>query len=198
LLAELGSHQLAITNWFYEAEPEAVYSSGGVYRFKENREVPDHVYATFEYPGGRTATFTSIESNGFDDNYEQIMGTKGTLIMSSETEAFYFPEEGAKPTNLAVTKRSANALVDASESRSADAAGGRTVPGAPGGGEKFDRLLAYRNEINGFCSAIRTGSPLSCGPEHAIGSATACIRAYEATEQKARLSSSGTSSRKPV
>ena len=198
LLAELGSHQLAITNWFFEGEPEAVYSSGGVYRFKENREVPDHVYSTFEYSGGRTATFTSIESNGFDDNYEQIMGTKGTLIMSSETEAFYFPEGDAKATNLTVTKRTSNALTDASESRAADAAG-RSVAGASaaGGAEKFDRLLAYRNEINAFCAAIRTGSPLACGPEHAIGSATACIRAFEATEQKARLSAS-TTARKPA
>ena len=37
----------------------------------------DHVYATFEYPLGRTAVFTSIESNAFDHYYEMFMGTKG-------------------------------------------------------------------------------------------------------------------------
>ena len=189
-LSELGSHQIAITNWFFEGTPEAVYSSGGVYRFqKEGRQVPDHTYSTFEYAGGRTATFTSVESNAFDHYYEQVMGTKGTLIIGAETEAFYFPEaiaDTAAPaaTNLQVTKRSGNAIADASESRTADITG-RTVSGATG--EKFDRLLAYRNEINGFCAAIRTGSPLNCGPEHAIGSATACIRAYESGAQHARL-----------
>src|SRR4029079_5747690 len=58
LMAELGSHQVNIANWFFESVPEAVMASGGVYRFKD-REVPDHVYATFDYPGGRTALFTS-------------------------------------------------------------------------------------------------------------------------------------------
>jgi predicted dehydrogenase len=195
LLAELGSHQIAIANWFYEGVPEAVFSSGSVARYKDGREVPDHVYSTFEYSGGRTATFTSVQSNAFDDNYEQIMGTKGTLILRGETEAYYFdeapdPKAAAATTTMQVTKRTGNAIADASESRVADAAGSRTVAGVPGaGGEKFDRLLAYRNEINGFCAAIRTGSPatIACGVEHAIGSASACIRAFEATDQKSRL-----------
>jgi hypothetical protein len=166
--------------------------------------VPDHVYSTFEYAGGRTATFTSVQSNAFDDNYEQIMGTKGTLIMKGEAEAYFFDEAEAKvaaapaaaagaapaATTMQVSKRTGNAIADASESRVADAAGSRTVAGVPGAGaEKFDRLLAYRNEINGFCAAIRTGNPehIKCGPEHAIGSASACIRAFEATDQKSRL-----------
>ncbi len=176
LLAELGSHQIAVTNWFFDGVPEAVYSSGGVYRFgKEGREVPDHVFATFEYKGGRTATFTSVESNSFDDTYEQIMGTKGTLIMRKETESFFFPEgDAAKPTNIEVTPRTGNALVDASESRIADASGGghnRTVVSQTGSPDKFDRVIAYRNEINAFCASIRTGAPLNVGPAKASGSA---------------------------
>ncbi|HEY0706485.1 MAG TPA: Gfo/Idh/MocA family oxidoreductase [Polyangia bacterium] len=186
LLAELGSHQIAIANWFFGAAPEAVFSSGNVSRYKDGREVPDHVYSTFEYAGGRTATFTSVQSNAFDDNYEQVMGTKGTLILRGETEAYFFSENDAKAaTNLQVTPRTGNAIADASESRAADATS-RTVT-ATGTSAKFDRLLAYRNEINAFCSAIRTGTPLACGPERAIGSASACIRAFEATDQKSRL-----------
>ena len=63
------------------------YGSGGVYRFKDGREVPDHTYATLEYPGGRTAVFTSIESNAFDHYYEAYYGTKGTLILRGATAA---------------------------------------------------------------------------------------------------------------
>jgi predicted dehydrogenase len=185
LLAELGSHQTAISNWFYGGAPDAVYASGGAYRYKDGREVQDHIYATFEYSGGRTMTFTSIQSNAFDDYYEQILGTKGTLILKRETEAYFFPENDPKATTVAVTSRSGNAIVDASESRTADV-NGRTVA-AETTGERFPRLLSYRNEINGFCSAIRTGTPLAVGPEKATASATACIRAYEACDQKARL-----------
>ena len=54
------------------------------------REVYDHVYSTFEYPGGRTAMFSSIESNAFDHYYEMFMGTKGTLILRGETEHYLF------------------------------------------------------------------------------------------------------------
>ena len=187
LLAELGSHQVAIANWFFGGPPEAAYASGGAFRYKDGREVPDHVYVTWDYPGGRTSTFTSIQSNAFDDYYEEVLGTKGTLILKRETEAYFFPEGGqaAAPTSVEVTKRSGNAIVDASESRAADVQG-RTVAGEAQG-ERFPRLLSYRNEINGFCSAIRAGTPLAVGPEKAIASATACIRAFEACEQKTRL-----------
>jgi predicted dehydrogenase len=188
LLAELGSHQVAIANWFFGGPPEAAYASGGAFRYKDGREVPDHVYVTWDYPGGRTSTFTSIQSNAFEDYYEEVLGTKGTLILKRETEAYFFPEgSAATPTSVEVTKRSSgNAIVDASESRTADVQG-RTVAGEAQG-ERFPRLLSYRNEINGFCSAIRAGTPLAVGPEHAIASATACIRAFEACEQKTRLS----------
>jgi len=90
LLCELGSHQLNATSWFLDSAPEAVYCTGGTYRFKDGREVFDHVYATFDFPGGRTATFSSIQSNAFEANYEMFMGTKGTLIMSREFDAFLF------------------------------------------------------------------------------------------------------------
>jgi len=54
--------------------------------------------------------------------------------------------------------------------------------------EKGDRLAAYRLEISGFCSAVRVGKSLACGPEHAVHSAKACIRAHEAVGAQKRLS----------
>jgi predicted dehydrogenase len=185
LHAELASHQVNIVNWFFGAEPEAVLSSGGVYRFPEGgREVYDHVYSTFEYPHGRTAVFTSIESNAFDHYYEAFYGTKATLILRGETEAYLFNEGGGeRPTTVDVARKGSGPALDASESRSAEAAG--SFKG--GAAEKMDRTAAYRLEVSGFCAAIRTGKPLACGPDRAIGSAKACIRAAEAVEKKTRL-----------
>jgi predicted dehydrogenase len=185
-MAELASHMVAIADWFFGATAEAVTGSGGVHRYKDGREVPDHTYVTFEYPGGRTATFTSIESNAFDNYYEAYYGTKGTLILRGEIEAFLF-EEGAPSgvvTGVAVAPRSEPAGT-ASESRAADAAGaGRGAGTASGGG---DRLAAYRYQVNGFCGAVRTGAPLKCGPRRALESARACIAGFEAIESKARI-----------
>jgi hypothetical protein len=74
-------------------------------------------------------------------------------------------------------------VTNASESRSADAAG----RGATGSKQGIDRLEAYRNEVSGFCASIRTGKPLLCGPDKAIGSALACIAANQAIEKRARV-----------
>lgn len=188
LFAELASHQVNIANWFFGATPEAVMSAGGVLRFKD-REVYDHVYATFEYPQGRTAIFSSIESNAFEHYYEMYLGTKGTLILRGETEAFLFEEgkRGAPPTGLEVALKGSGPALEASESRVADAAGGSATTQAAGAAPRIERAAAYRLQISGFCSAVRTGAPLACGAERAMHSARACIRANEAVAAKSRL-----------
>jgi predicted dehydrogenase len=187
-MAELASHMVAITDWFFGAQAQAAVGTGGVFRYKDGREIPDHSYVTFDYPGGRNVVFTSIESNAFDNYYEAYYGTKGTLILKGEIEAYLF-EEGAPPgeakaTGVAVAPK-AGPAGSASESRAADAAGaGKGVGAASGGG---DRLAAYRLEVSGFCSSVRTRTPLKCGPERALGSALACIAGFDAMETKARV-----------
>ena len=183
LLAELGSHQIAVVNWFFDSMPAAVLATGGVYRFNDGREVDDHVFATFEYPGGRTALFSTIESNAFENFYEAFFGTKGTLILKGEGEAYLFTEGSAQPTGIEVAAKSSGPALEASESRAADAAGQSQT----GTAERVDRLQSYRNEVSGFCSAIRTGRPLACGAERAVKSARSCLRAYEAADQKTRM-----------
>jgi predicted dehydrogenase len=187
LMAELASHQLSVTNWFFGATPEAVMATGGIHRFKDGREVNDHVYATFEYPHGRTAVFTSIESNAFDHYYEMFLGTKGTLILRAETEAFLFEEgTGKRATAVELAPRGSGAVVDATETRPAQAGG---PPNAPGSTvpDRMDPGLAYRQELSGFCAAVRAGRPLACGIDRALGSGLACLRANEAIDQKQRL-----------
>jgi predicted dehydrogenase len=191
-MAELASHQVAIADWFFAASATAAVGSGGVYRFKDGREVPDHTYVTLEYPGGRTAVFTSIESNSFDNYYEAYYGTKGTLILSGEIDAYLFEEHGAGSTAAAVPKATgievaskAGPVGSASESRAADAAGGAAGQGKAAG--SGDRNLAYRNEVSGFCASVRTGAPLKCGPERAKSSARACISGFEAIDTQTRI-----------
>jgi predicted dehydrogenase len=171
LLAELGSHQINIANWFLGAVPEAVYTSGVVAMNQGEREHFDHVFATFEYPGGRTATFSAIESNAYDNTYEQFMGTKGTLVLAGDGQGYLFKE------------KSAIAAVAAQGAREVDL--GNRPP--PKGVPHTNWWAAYKNELIGFCAAIRDGLPLRCGPEKAMGSAAACIRAEEAGFERKRL-----------
>lgn len=189
LMAELGSHQINVVNWFFGAEPETVLGMGGIYRFKD-REVPDHVYTMLEYPGGRTATFTSIESNQFDEYYEMFMGTKGTLILDREREAFFFEEGGgARPTGVELTSRGDAPVVQSSETVS----GATADPSAPAGSRaaaapapgvpQTERRVATRRQIERFCAAIRVGTPVACGPDKALGSARACLLANQEIEK---------------
>jgi len=186
LLCELGSHQISAASWFFDAAPEAVYTTGGTYRFKDGREVYDHVYAIFNYPGNRTATFSSIQSNAFEDAYEMYMGTKGTLILTHEVDAYLF-NEGEGPsatTRVEASSQGAGPIADSSASRPIDSEG-RTVEAQGGGG--VERNVSYKNEIAEFCAAVRTGSPVRCGPEKAMKSAVAILTGNGAAEQQARL-----------
>lgn len=183
LLAELASHQVAIANWFFDAVPDAVVAHGGVFRYKDGREVPDHVYATFEYPEGRTALFSSIQSNAFGGSYEAFHGTDGTLVLKGESEAYLFDEGDGVATSLEIASRSGAAVGVASESRATEAAGGSWTAGQT----MQERVNAYALQVSGFCASIRTGVPLKCGPELAAGSARACLAAQEAMDKKARV-----------
>jgi predicted dehydrogenase len=170
LLAELGSHQISIANWFLGGVPEAVYTSGAQNLDKAGREHFDHVFATFDYSGGRSVSFSSIESNAYDNIYEQFMGTKGTLVTAGDGQGYLFREKGVAEAAAAGTLQ-----IDL---------GNRTAPqDAP----KTNWWAAYKHEIAAFCSAVRNGTPLRVGAEKALGSASACIRAEEAGFVKQRL-----------
>ena len=150
--------------------------------------MPDHTYVTLEYPGGRDAVFTSIESNAFDNYYEAYYGTKGTLILQGEIDAYLF-EEGApageaKATGVEVApqqdRRAPRRRADA-----ADAAGAGKGVGAASGGSRSAGGLPHRDER--VLRRVRVGAELKCGPERALGSARACIAGYEAIEKKTRV-----------
>lgn len=191
LLCELGSHQITAASWFFDAAPEAVYASGGIFRFKDGREVYDHVYAIFNYPGDRTATFSSIQSNAFEENYEMFMGTKGTLIMTRELEAYLFNEgEAPSQTRVEVSRQSAAPVADSSASQPADATA-RTVDTGTG---IPNRGISYQNEIAEFCSAIRTGSAVRCGGEKAMASAVAILTGNNSAERGTKLAIVGPAS----
>jgi predicted dehydrogenase len=187
LFAELASHQLNAANWFIGAAPDAVMASGGVYRFKDGRESCDHEYAIWEYPGGVSTTFSSVESNAFDERYEAFFGTKATLIMYNEAEALLFEEGGAgTSTGVEVSGAVGGAVVHASETKPANA--GAVSRAAAQTASATGRASATELEISRFCAAVRTGESVACGAQRAFESARSCIAADDAIAQQARLS----------
>jgi predicted dehydrogenase len=96
LMAELGSHQLDAASIFLgKKHPTAVQGVGKVSYFTEGpkREVEDHIFLTFEFgkdAGNAIVTYSSICTNAFDGYGEQVMGTRGTMIVQEEREAYVF------------------------------------------------------------------------------------------------------------
>lgn len=97
LLAELGSHHINFANEILGGMPESVVGSGGVDFWKDGRETDDNVQVTFRYPSGQTLFFSSITTNRFDGAQLQVLGTKGTAVVT-EADAFMYYEPNAKPT----------------------------------------------------------------------------------------------------
>lgn len=183
LMAELGSHQLQVVNWFSGRVPQTVYASGGVYRFPDGREVPDHVYAIYEYPGHLTLSYSTILSNTHDHYYEQIMGTKGTIILRREREAFLFFEgEAEGETELTMQRSGSDPVLQASESRLADAAGQAVDTSS-----QATALNPYRLEMEGFCSTIRNGAPNRCDGPTGMNACVAILKANESIQKGEKL-----------
>ncbi len=111
-VANWGVHWLDIVQMaFGEAMPRSATALGGKYHFTDDREVPDTVLVTLDYPGF-IATYENRNSNG------QSMFGKGSGILFHGTQATMFldrqgyriiPETGAAADEI-VEKATGNAM----------------------------------------------------------------------------------------
>jgi predicted dehydrogenase len=86
-IANLGSHQIDVFNWFLGVAPRSVCAFGGNDYFKQ-REHFDNVLAVFEYetPLGTVRASQQIvtTSPGIGGYYESFMGTGSTIHLSEQ------------------------------------------------------------------------------------------------------------------
>jgi predicted dehydrogenase len=119
LMAELGSHQLDACSIFLgKVHPLAVSGTGTKSFYRDQykageREVDDHVFVTFEFPGPNyfvkdnggkpthrvndkddvvVVTYSSISTNSFEPYGECVMGTRGSMVVEKEESIMLFPE----------------------------------------------------------------------------------------------------------
>jgi predicted dehydrogenase len=114
LMAELGSHQLDVVNWLLGTPPKRVMATGGIDFWRDGREVFDNVFCTYEYElqppakrGGKPytvrATYSSVCNNAYQGAAELILGTRGSLYLTSGKGLLY-QEAGADKVNWAASK----------------------------------------------------------------------------------------------
>lgn len=193
LMAELGTHQIHVANWYLGEYPSAVVGIGGIDYWKDGRTVFDNVEVVYEYPSGVKLNYTSLTTNQYDGFYEQFMGKDGTLIVSQETGGQLYREPSAAPEEWmkdpANPQKGARGQVglkldpEATKKLSTTGAkvGERAITGSVAG--KDDYLL----EMEDFFASVRTGAPVSCDWRDGLGACVAAIRANEAMHRKARV-----------
>src|SRR5262249_31140349 len=169
LMAELGSHQLDACSIFLgKVHPLAVSGFGGKLFYRDDREIDDHVFVTFEFPGPNyfkdetrkevkdkedrvVVTYSSINTNGFEPYGECVMGSQATMVAESEQKIMLYPERGAASRALAVSVSTGGGqpALDTSGSTgpAAAVASGPAAAGPPSRG--------YREEMEHFAYCIR-------------------------------------------
>ena len=165
-MAELGSHQLDACSIFLgKRHPLAVTGIGGTYFYTDGREVDDHVYTLFEFPGkpddGEKArivvAYSSINTNSFDGYGEMVMGSKGTMIVSQEKEILLFKEAG-NPTASRTTSVTLEAHGKKPALETSPSLAGPTAATALGGLATADPSRGYREELEHFAYCVRHGN----------------------------------------
>ena len=73
------------------APPERALSAGGLFRWKDGRNVPDVMTTLYEYPGFRATLRVSLNTE--TPEYTRLMGTKGTLEFHGNWISFS-PQDG--------------------------------------------------------------------------------------------------------
>jgi predicted dehydrogenase len=210
LMAELGSHQLDACSIFLgKKHPLAVTGIGGTFFYTDGREVDDHVFVTFEFPGkdwepGKpdkgdhvVVTYSSINTNAFDKYGETLYGSRGTMLIEEEKEILLFKEGGgsaaARTTTITVEKNAAGkAVIETSPSTS-----GPTAATALGGLATADPSRGYREELEHFAYCVRHGDASNyhedkehrprCRGEVALADAVIALTSNLAMRQRRRI-----------
>jgi predicted dehydrogenase len=202
LMAELGSHQLDACSIFLgKKHPMAVTGVGGTFFYTDGREVDDHVFVTFEFPGHAkddhvVVTYSSINTNAFETYGEMLMGTRGTMIVEGEKEILLYKEAGgpkSRLTSIAVEKGAGGKpVIEASASTAAPSAAS-----ALGGLATADPSRGYREELEHFAYCVRHGDASNyhadkehqprCRGEVALADAVIALTSNLAMKQKRRI-----------
>ena len=217
LMAELGSHQMDACSIFLgKVHPIAVQGYGGKNFYGvqgvgsndkqvDDREIDDHVYVTFEFPGQNyeqdkndvcIVTYSSLNTNSFEPYGETVLGSRGTLIMKTEKEALLFKENGGgtgggpdQRLHVVAQQDGSGPVLDAYETLAASPAASTTANAI---GDKISR--GYREEMEHFCHCIRTRNfepadkgGLRCNGVVAMADAIMALTANLAMKHKTRI-----------
>jgi predicted dehydrogenase len=112
IATDLFVHLCTTIHFLMDAKmPSRAIAMGELYRWKENRDVPDTLNAVLEYPEGFAVNLSSTFNNqGTSENGFQILGTEGTLVIG---DGLTFYPERSREDNRWIVESWPKALEDA-------------------------------------------------------------------------------------
>ena len=96
-------HQTDIINYMLsKTVPKTCVASGGIYRWKDNRDAPDTFSALYEYPGDLQINYSSYYGNEHYGYGEQLFGNEGTIEVMDRQNLYFTAEtfKGRAPANI--------------------------------------------------------------------------------------------------
>jgi predicted dehydrogenase len=172
LMAELGSHQLDACSIFLgHVHPLAVSGVGTRSFFgpkRNDRDIDDHVFATYEFPGKNHAkdkhdvvvvTYSSISTNQFENYGECVTGDRGTMVVEKEATVMVYPE--TEPGKVKTQPRGTEVGVSTSGKdkpvlETGSTWGGPSAsPTAVAGASNSPVSRGYREEMEDFAYCVR-------------------------------------------
>jgi predicted dehydrogenase len=220
LMAELGAHQLDACSIFLgKVRPLSVVGVGthSYYGHKlgdgkpNPREIDDHVFVTFEFPGKNhpkgpnkgsdtddivVVTYSSISTNAFEPYGECIFGTRGSMIVEAEQNVYMFTEKDPnkkwtgtpKATTATVTTGSKPVL------EAGPTTGGPAAATTVAGGSNAPISRGYREEMEDFAYCVKLWNESKadrrrprCHGEVAMADAIVALTANVAMKNRQRI-----------
>ncbi len=207
LMAELGSHQLDAASIFISSQSEgrkkmmplSVTGVGGRHIFPADRDVDDHVYTMYEFPGRGyyaddkqqevadpnkkiVVTYSSINGNDFGGYGEVVLGTQGTLILEREKDVMLY-KKSETSTKISVKDGAGGPALDTYET-----GGGMAAVAAAAIPTEVSR--GYQEEIEHWAWCIKNPAPdhkPKCHPKVALADAVIALTSNIAMARKERI-----------
>ena len=218
LMTELGSHQLDVVNWLLGTVPKRVMATGGIDYWRDGREVADNVFCLYEYeilpqdaprrdaanadvaaaatsptslkPYTVRVTYSSLCNNAYEGASELVMGTKGTLYLTSAKGLFY-REKLADDVGWSAKKTQEGAAADASVVTAGKTLKLSNSPWAHRGEPlEIDNLIGddTRDELVSFIDHVRRQDPATiCDAHEGLRDTITVLTANRAIDEQASL-----------
>lgn len=193
-IADLGSHQIDIFNWFLKTPPAGVLASGGLdyYTEQAGRDWYDNIATIYEYKTetgpvrGLYEVFNTTSHGGF---YEQFMGDEGSMVISDDGKTGQvFREVQAKPREwedeAEKVEKMGREAIDLKIGETLTPEGKKDPEGEKLAleAQKDSRQLHLEN----FFNAVRGEVALTCPAEIAYETAVTVLRANDAVASGCR------------